>query len=193
MQHPFNEIENRYLRGMMEGNSSVIEEIYVRLFPKIKKFILHNFGSEDDAKDTFQEALLAVYHNSVKPDFKLTCQFETYLQAIARNIWGKQLRSRDVKQAAMINYRFSASNVEEKVDLSLTDEMRHLYQKHFNDLSENAQNFLSLYLQGLDMKTIAKELGLGSVAYARKRKFQCKKQLMKRIKEDKAYQRLLAE
>lgn len=176
---------------MLNGNCTIVEEIYDCFFPKIKQFILANSGSEEDAKDTFQEGLLAVYHNALQPNFQLTCQFETYLQAIVRNIWNKQLRVRNNKQVAMSQYQ-PIFNYDLEEDTSVIANERHqLYLKHFRTLSENAQTFLSLYLQGLDMKSIAKELGLASEAYARKRKFQCKEMLAKRVRGDVNFQRLI--
>ena len=192
MQNPFIKIEDRHLYGMMAGNGKIIAEIYSRFFPKIRQFILSNFGNEDDAKDTFQEALLAFYNNASKPEFRLTCQFETYLQAIARKIWSKQLRTRKVRKSAL-NQLPLALVTDDGEEAAIQEEKHRLYLKHFNTLSENAQAFLSLYLQGLDMKSIAQELGLASEAYARKRKFKCKEMLMKRIKRDEDYRRLIME
>ena len=66
-----------------------------------------------------------------------------------------------------------------------------LYRKYFKQLGEKCQQILRYYMQGLDMKSIAKKMGTMSVNYTRKRKHLCKQSLIEQIKGDSQYQKLV--
>ncbi|MDA0783512.1 MAG: sigma factor [Bacteroidetes bacterium] len=57
----------------------------------ISNHVFQNSGNEDDAKDVLQDTLVALWQNVRKPHFELTVQLSTYLLAIAKNTWLKQL------------------------------------------------------------------------------------------------------
>ncbi|HAK28948.1 MAG TPA: RNA polymerase subunit sigma-70, partial [Sphingobacterium sp.] len=51
------ENDEQIIEGIKDGNSLAIDAIYKRYYPSISHMILQNNGSEDEAKDIFQEAV----------------------------------------------------------------------------------------------------------------------------------------
>ncbi len=184
------DVEQEYLEGIRLGRRQTLDQIYRQLFPQIKHFIIKHSGTEEDAKDVFQDALLAVYHNVQDQSFTLSCKFSTYVFAICRNLWLKKLRSNKVSFVT-INENILTIDGEELEEVIRRNERIKIYHRQFRAISEKCQQLLELYMQGVNMKSIAEQLGFASVSYARKRKFKCKEQLMDRIKKDEVFQNLV--
>ena len=70
-------------------------------------------------------------------------------------------------------------------------EMDNLYHKHFLALSRKCQQIIQYTLMKKSCRQISQLMGLGSEQYARKRKYQCRKSLIKRIHEDPEYKILM--
>lgn len=180
-----------FVEGIRLGNRTILDDIYVQFFPQIQGFILKNSGTVEDAKDIFQEALLIVYNNAQDPDFKLTCKFSSYLYSICRNTWFKQTRNKKkhLLEEDADSIQIDQDEIEEAI---IWLERYKIYKRQFNNISEKCQQLLKLYLEGIDMKTIAKKFGFANVAYARKRKFKCKEQLILKIEQDLDYIKMIA-
>jgi hypothetical protein len=67
-----------------------------------------------------------------------------------------------------------------------------LYQKHFTNLGKDCQKVLQLYFDKVPLKNIAQIMGFKSEKYAKKRKFKCKEYLIKSIKQDLEYNKILS-
>lgn len=182
-------VSHSYIDGIRVGKRSTLDNVYKDFFPRVKHFILQHSGTLEDAKDIFQEALLVIYNNVRDKDFELTCQFGTYLYAICRNIWFKQIRDKDVSIIDS-NEIAIAIDLEELEEAVVWLERYKIYRRQFLKISEKCQELLRLYLEGSDMGLIAEQLGFASVSYARKRKFKCKEQLIFKIEQDQDFKKL---
>ena len=176
-------IEN-ILQGLKDRDTKVLDYIYDNFFHQIKVFISRNNGSEEDAQDIYQDALLIIYQKIVKKNLTLTCSFNTYLYSVCRLLWLKQLEH---KKNQKINTDDTGVFVE--LDSSIIgihdlNERYKLYQDHFEKLSFSCQKVLELFLAGISLKEIAGILGFKSEQYAKKRKHQCKEKLVSSIKSD---------
>jgi len=47
--------------GIKTRDSCVLQFIYKNYYPSIRNFVLNNSGSEEDAKDIFQESIIIIY------------------------------------------------------------------------------------------------------------------------------------
>jgi RNA polymerase sigma factor (sigma-70 family) len=161
--------------------------MYKSYYPAVLKLILGNNGTEDDAKDIFQEALIAAFRNiREKADFSLESNLQTYIYSIARLLWLQHLRN------AKISDRIQKENqpfieFEEPEPFDEKDMRMSLYQKAFALLPEDCQQIMRLTIDGVSQKDIAAAMGLRSENYIAKRKHYCKEFLIARIKEDPEY------
>ena len=181
--------ENEFIKAISTGDSKGLRQIYETFLPRIRKLITNNGGSEADAQDIFQSAILTIYEKCQKPDFKLTSKFFTLLYGICRNLWGNRLQKKSFKEVTLIEdvkYK-SEENIE--FDIEQTEEQA-LFWSSFQKLGEDCQKLLRLFFDKEKMEKIAQMMGYGSVSYAKKRKFQCKEKLVDLVKKDIRYKEL---
>lgn len=184
------ESNQQIIYGIKKGDKLVIEKVYKEYFFIISNYVKKNSGSVEDAKDIFQEALIVIYHNAVKEDFILDCKFSTYLYSICKNLWLKNLRDQPDKISDLTN--LNELSMEQNTDEAIRDaHCYNLYLEKFGALSQKCQDMLKMYFARIDMKSIAKSLNLSSESYAKKKKFKCKEQLIKTIKEELLSKKLL--
>ena len=56
------------------------------LLSPVKKYVCSNNGTTDDAKDIFQDALVALYRKVQDRNFRLTVSLKTYLLVCERHL-----------------------------------------------------------------------------------------------------------
>ena len=71
-------------------NEVALRELYKTHYPMIVNLICTNSGTEQEAKDIYQEAVIAFYEKVQSPGFTLTCKIKTYLYAVCRRLWLKR-------------------------------------------------------------------------------------------------------
>ncbi len=182
------------LNGILRNDTIVLQYIYKNFYSKINFFIKKNSGDDDDANDIFQEAIIIIYRKLKASELVLDCSFETYLYSVCRFLWLKQLEKRKVeKEKIKDNHEYNEDiyddNLEKVADLN---ERYRLYQKHFVNLGKDCQKVLQLYFDKVPLKNIAQIMGFKSEKYAKKRKFKCKEYLIKSIKQDLEYSKILS-
>lgn len=172
------------VENFKKQDNDTLEFIYKKFYPSVQNLIVLNSGSEDDARDIFQEALIIVYRKLTYDDLQLTCSFNTFLYSVAKRLWLKELEKRKVTKSQMEIWNGFSGSEQEDAAVTIRDERYRIYQEHFLALSERCQKLLRLYYQKVPLRDIAELLGLSSEKYAKKRKYQCKESLMKRIQSD---------
>ncbi len=175
--------QDLHLQAIQTNNTAGLRKLYQEFLPRIANFIRKNGGSNDDAKDVFQEALVIIYKKAKAPDFKLTSGFYTLLYGICRNIWGNQLQKKSRSEVTLLDdYKYT---LEPGLEPLLEDqEKSRLFWDAFKQLGADCQNILQLFFAKVKMVKIVEQLNLSSVSYAKKRKFQCKEKLIQLVKAD---------
>ena len=173
-------LDRRIIDRIREGDREVLIELYKAHEGMIANHVFQHSGNEDDVKDLMQDTLVAIWQNVRKPDFQLSAKMSTYLFAIAKNLWLKQLEKRKrIKGEQFITGKEMADTQDpaEKMDHSLV-------QKAMDLLQDKCRNILIMfYFDGFDMDTIAKANGLSSATVAKAKKYQCLKGLETIIKQ----------
>ena len=182
------------LNGIRRNDTIVLQYIYKNFYSKINFFIKKNSGDDDDANDVFQEAIIIIFRKLKANELVLDCTFETYLYSVCRFLWLKQLDKRKIeKEKIKDNHDYREDlyddGLEKVADLN---ERYRLYQKHFINLGKDCQKILQLYFDKVPLKNIAQIMGFKSEKYAKKRKFKCKEYLIKSIKQDLEYNKILS-
>ncbi len=182
-------IEESLLEGIRLNDTDTLEYIYKKFYPSVKTFIVLNSGNDDDAKDIFQESIIVIFRRLKDESFTITCSFKTYIFSISKNLWLKELERRKIERNKIhYNEEFDTSDcdIDEPVSTEKLDRYK-LYQTHFLSLSKDCQKVLRLFLDKVPLKEIASIMGYASEKYAKKRKYQCKEMLIKRITNDPYY------
>ncbi len=146
--------------------------------------VCENNGSREDAEDLFQEALIIFYGKLNTSDFQLSCSYKTYLYSVCRNMWLDKLKykNRIIHINEIILERFYLGP-EIGVEDDFNDQYD-LFLKCFDKLETQCKLILELYINDISMKNIAQSLDLKSQIQAKKKKFLCKKCLIKLLKQE---------
>ncbi len=180
-----------YIEGIKRGNPKVIQQIYADFHQAIAHLVETHRGTEEDARDVFQEGLMTMYQKVQAPDFKLTSSFLTYFYAVCRNIWFNKLRKKSNTEVTFDNKTLSMIE-DDPVSVLEQNEQYFLYRKMFLRLGADCQKVLNLFLQKVKMSEIMQQMGYGSISYTKKRKFMCKQKLVQLIQNDSSFQELKA-
>lgn len=173
------------LEGIRRRDREVLGFVYRKFYPDIKFLILNNSGNEDDAKDIFQEAIIVIYRKLDKEEFKLNCNFNTYLHSVCRLLWLKQLEESGYRnREKVVGFEDIVVLDDSWKETARMSERYRLFQKHFMKLGADCQKILQLYLRKVPLKQIAEMMGFKGEKYAKKRKHQCKEKLVSSIRED---------
>jgi RNA polymerase sigma factor (sigma-70 family) len=176
------------IEGMRRNDKDVLKYVYKQYLPMVRYFIIRNQGSEEDAEDIFQEAIVAVCQRVKRKNLALDCAFKTYFYSVVRHMWLQYL------ERNKINYEFS--DMDEFLmleDQELYDDFqtkKAIFQRRFLDLTELCQKVLMMVVEGTPYEEIALTLGYKGKQYAIKRKYECMKSLINRVINDPEYKRL---
>ena len=186
--------DEQILKGVLRHDNLILQYIYKQYYYKINYFVRKNQGSADDASDVFQEAIIVIYRKLKENDLVFQkSSFAGYLFSVCRFIWLKQLEKRRIEREKLQEtlpfqeYLYD-ENLVELVD---KNERYGLYQKHFATLSPDCQKLMQLFFEKVPLREIAKIMGYKSEKYAKTRKYKCKEILIKRIKQDTEFKKIL--
>jgi len=84
--------EELLLDQLRKEDNAAFRLLYESYFPSTANYIRQNNGDTRDAEDIFQEAVVVLLGKIRQPDFVPSSSLKTYLFAISKNLWLKQLR-----------------------------------------------------------------------------------------------------
>jgi RNA polymerase sigma factor (sigma-70 family) len=186
--------DEQILKGVLRHDNLILQYIYKQYYYKINYFVRKNQGSEDDASDVFQEAIIVIYRKLKENDLVFQkSSFAGYLFSVCRFIWLKQLEKRRIEREKLQDTLPFQDNLYDENLIELVDknERYGLYQKHFATLSPDCQKLMQLFFEKVPLREIAKLMGYKSEKYAKTRKYKCKEILVKRIKQDTDFKKIL--
>jgi RNA polymerase sigma factor (sigma-70 family) len=162
----------------------VIREIYRQYAGKIKHYIMANNGSEDDAADIMQEALVDIYKQAQNKQLQLTCPFEPFLLLVCKRKWLNELKKRDrqpvTKDADDVSIGEDVFALAEQVKQQ--DEKMQLFLACFEKLGASCKEIIKRIVSGEEQEKIASQMKI-TYGYLRKKKSECMAALTKMIYE----------
>ena len=172
--------EQALLKGLANNDSKAIETIYKDNFNMVQAFVLNNNGSYDDARDIFQEAMIALYEKAQSESFVLTCQIKTYVYSICRRLWLKKLQQ-------MGRFSNQSDNLDETVPVEEDLEIHEKRNAEFaimdrarKSLGEPCKSLLEgYYVKKMGMQELAEEFGYTNADNAKNQKYKCLMRLKK--------------
>ena len=170
--------DHKYIQAFREGNFRLLEELYELHAPPVRRWILKNNGSLEDAKDIFQDTIVSLIKKAYDPDFVLTYPIGGLIFQIAKNKWTDELRKKKTSKKVR-NMLGDRLNIQEE-DISLMIEKMELDERRqkkldlsFSKLSDHCQKLLKLIFEGLKPKEIVTSLNMNNVNTVYRRKNAC--------------------
>ena len=167
-------------RAIGKNDKKAIESVYSENYTLIQNFVVNNNGTEDDARDIFQEAMIVLYEKAKQQDFELTCQIRTYLYSVCRRLWLKKLQYARRIESRVENFDKVVS-VEE--DLEDHEKLSLQYQNMRTSMGKIGEPCKSLieayYVHQKNMHEIAGFFGYTNADNAKNQKYKCLVRLKK--------------
>jgi len=168
------------IKAIQANNTVVLQKLYVENYPKVEAHILKNNGSKAQAKDIFQEAMVALWRAVKSERFRAVnpSAVQGYLYTIAKNKWTDYLRSSSFKkevssEIVMTNW----GEIDEEEEDSDYEDKLALAKQAFRQLGDSCKELLSkFYFEKMSLDAIAKVLNLDA-ASARNKKYRCMQKL----------------
>ena len=178
----------KIIEGIAASKASIIRYVYKAYFSDIRNLVLMNKGSEEDAQDTFQEALYFIYQKITLHKLELTGSFGGYLYSVCKLLWLKELRERSYKE---YQHWYSGDiPAPSPVNKKLETVKLKIFDRHFNELSEECQKILNMHFREVSLERIAEVMGYSSLQQVKEKKYKCKKSLMNKIFSNPEYKKV---
>lgn len=162
------------LKGLANNDSKAVEMLYKSHFGSIQHFVLNNNGSSDDARDVFQEAMIALYEKAKTDHFVLSCQIKTYLFSICKHLWLKRLQQLG-KYNGTLNLEEETIAVEEEMrDYEKQEASFEMMHRALQNLGEPCKSLIeAYYIHKKGMQDLAEEFGYTNADNAKNQKYKC--------------------
>ena len=174
--------DQQILKLLRQGkHSKALDKLY-KNFPAIRKLILNKGGSEDDARDIFQEALIIFCEKAENPQFQLTSAIGTYLYSVSRFLW-KAAKNKEDRYVALGDWDISIP--QEELHHHVEEEKRFRFlDQILQDLGERCRELFELfYFQKLSVASITARLGYSTEDSAKNQKYKCMERAKKMAQE----------
>lgn len=168
------EKENALLEGLALNQKQAIETIYQENYRLIQHLVISNNGSEDDARDVFQEALIVLYEKVRSAHFELNCLLRTYLYSVCRRLWLKKLQQ-NRRFEIQVTPMEETVPVEEDLEDHVTRNLQfRVMEKALQVVGEPCKSLLeAYYIQKKSMSEIAGDFGYTNSGNAKNQKYKC--------------------
>ena len=176
------------IKGIAGHDNSVLGYVYREFYPYVETYIKQHGGTEEQAKDIFQDAMIIVYKKIEDGKFTLHCKFSTYLYAVSKRIWIQE-RKKYILQMNKLRHINQVAEPDAEYGQETLDEMKELFENHFNQLSDDCKKILMMHFNGAQLEEIRKEMGINSVHHTADKKYRCKKNLVDRIRKDPKFRK----
>jgi RNA polymerase sigma factor (sigma-70 family) len=182
--------DQEIIDGIKQQNSEVLLFVYHKNFRSVRHYIEKNNGSNQDAEDVFQDAMILIFDKINEDNFVLNCSIHTYLFSASKILWLKQLKFKERRKVVIEECDDFISNNEGILDTILRTERKSIFLKHYNELTEDCQTIIKYFLRGLSISEITKTMGYSSEQHTKNRRFRCKKTLIEKILKNPYYKEL---
>jgi RNA polymerase sigma factor (sigma-70 family) len=171
------------LNAIREGDDSALAILFNKNLRMIIKYFVTNSGSEEEAREYLQDALV-IFWEKVRDDrFVLKAKISTFIFAVVKNRWLRELaRRKKFTDLEIVEANPDGSaTVDEEYE---ENEEAGIVRECMDQLSPLCKKILTYYYYDqLSMAEISRLTGLANENVAKAKKYQCKKELERLVKK----------
>jgi RNA polymerase sigma factor (sigma-70 family) len=172
--------EEALLAGIRNEDDTALAYLYKQHYPMILHLVLNNNGTEEEAKDIYQEAVIVFFEKIREESLELNCLIKTYLYSVCRRLWLKRLALKN-RFAGMVSDSDSYEDVAE--DVQELEERELKFSKMGEALAQLGEPCKTLledfYIQDLSMQEITDKFGYTNADNTKNQKYKCLLRLKK--------------
>lgn len=171
--------DHEIVEGIQKGNDYALSFLYRQHYKMIVHFLQNNNGTEDDAKEVYQEAIIHFYEQVQAGLLQLNCKISTYLYAVCRRIWLRKLAHKRRFVTAVRDTEIVVLPIEGKDEVLPEEQFQAMFTA-MNKLGEPCRGIMEdYYLLGKSMAEIAEQFGYTNADNAKNQKYKCLQRLKK--------------
>jgi RNA polymerase sigma factor (sigma-70 family) len=178
--------DQQLLAALAAGDRKITSQIYKQHFNIVNGWLIKNGGSQADASDLFQEAMVVLFGKAQDADFRLTCSIGTYLFAISKHLWYKKLQ-RQSRNPVFLKEDIGTDEDERGIafedDVKVHEERELHYETldaALDQIGEPCRSLLKAYYHhDRSMQEITAEFGYTNPDNAKTQKYKCLGRLRK--------------
>lgn len=167
--------EKEIFERIQRGDEKALEFLYKKYYRMMTKLVITNSGTEEEARDIYQDALIVFWQKATSGNLILTSKISTYIYSICQNLWRKELERKK---------RLSNEEKDAAVTIDTeTAEKEKIIAQCMDQLGETCKKVLMYYyFEEMSMQDIAEKLGFANTDTAKTKKYKCKKKLDELVK-----------
>ena len=167
--------DTEILTRIAKGEEGALDYLYKKYYRMMTNLVIRNNGTEQEAKDVFQDALIVFWQRAVRGDLVLTSKISTFLYSICLNLWRKELE----RKSRLVHEEHEGSGSMRHE----SDEKARIIHECINQMDETCRKILSYhYFDGMSMNDIAEKFGYANTDTAKTKKYKCKEKLIRMVK-----------
>jgi RNA polymerase sigma factor (sigma-70 family) len=167
---------NQQINTGVKQREVLFIRLYQRCFPAVARYVRKMGGNLEQARDVFQEALLAYYEKTRNGELELRSDEHAYLFGIARNVWAK--RHKEAARNQALDYLTDVREPEEPAPSS---------KKLLRYLEAAGQKCMELlrafYYDNAGPEEIATHFGFSGIRSATVQKYKCLEKVRETVKQ----------
>ena len=183
--------DQKYIDGLVNNNSFIIQAIYDKFVPKVINYVKQNSGDEEYAQDVVQDTIVIIYNQATQKNLQLTCPFDAYFFLLCKRKWLNTLKKLNNKEVTINEEVLSKDDDAAQFVFvtSIFETKLNLFNQMFDQLGKACKDLLNATFKIKSMEEVAASLNV-SYAYARKKKSLCIGQLTKMVQESPTFNQL---
>jgi len=177
-------LENQaVIEAIKSGSEKVLLLIYEEYRDDFIKWASYHYNiSSEEAKDYFQDVIIAFYHNvKTGSTESIETSLKTYFYSIGKNLILNGIRHKNYEQKFL-----SSAEIHDNNTIENQHEHEHLVEivkRLYKIIGTPCKEILEMYYsKRFDMESIASRMGYKNANVAKKKKYECIKQLEDRLK-----------
>ena len=186
--------DEEFVTAIRRGDDRALAQLYRLHLPMVSHFVLQNSGSEDEAKDVYQEGVMVFYEKVRDGSLELSCQIKTYLYAVCRRLWLKRLAEKG-RFGSRLDDHEPYLETGAEADLAEAEERDRrfaLMGEALEQIGEPCRSLLEgFYLLDRSMQQLTADFGYTNADNAKNQKYKClvrlKKLFFSHYKEEESY------
>jgi RNA polymerase sigma factor (sigma-70 family) len=167
--------ETEIFGRIQKGDEKALEVIYQKYYRMMTKLVINNSGTEDEARDIYQDALIVFWQKATSGNLVLTSKISTYIYSICQNLWRKELERKK---------KLSNEDKDSSVTMDQESEEREkIVAMCLDQLGDTCKKVLMYYyFDDMSMQDIADKMGFANTDTAKTKKYKCKQKLDELVK-----------
>ncbi|MEW6061736.1 MAG: sigma-70 family RNA polymerase sigma factor [Bacteroidota bacterium] len=175
---PFFNVDAKILDLIKRGDEEALVMLYEANRRMVTSYVLRNNGTEDDADDLLQEAVVIVWERVRAGTFEQSAKLSTFIYAVVKNKWRRRLAQLKRETSTEFTERNDPEDISSPIDLLMEDEISKKISAALVKLGDPCKTLLLLfYWEECSMDEIAQRMKFANADTVKSKKYQCKKAL----------------